>query len=89
MVFEKVDTAYSFTSLFLSPFSLLSLPSLQDACYLMEVESRRGELQNVCSIYLLTSHNFILEEEKILPLSGNVTGISSPTVTACSSSLNR
>ena len=32
----------------------------------MGVESRGGELQNVRSICLLTSHNFILEEEKNL-----------------------
>ena len=46
-----------FSSLFPSPFSLLSRPSLQNTCYFEGVEARRGEMQKVCNIYFLTVHH--------------------------------
>ena len=53
-----------FLSLFPSPFCLLSISFLFPcaACYFEGVESRRGELQNVCNIYFLTVHNIKVAE---------------------------
>ena len=51
-------------SLFPSSLSLLSLPSLQGACYLEGVKLRRRELQRVCSVYTF-SHSIIHRGKKV------------------------
>ena len=60
---EKVDIAHFLQLDFarVTPPSLhsflISFPSYLSACLFLGVESRRGELQRVCSIYFLTVHN--------------------------------